>query len=212
MKRTFLPFCILLISSMAYGQAQEGSVAFEKSQQPAAVIELAYSPDIIKAAMNDYLSRKGKSKTDDLKGFSTYRNTELVPGDSTNADLYFKIERKSRREKEVSVVSLLLTSPKEGAVPNVRYLNMEQARDYLNGLVPAIDAYNLELQIKEQNAMVIKAESKYKSLQHDGEDLVKKRENLEKKIEDNKRDQQKQMTEIENQKQKLAVLSSGRKS
>ena len=60
--------------------------------------------------------------------------------------------------------------------------------------------------------MVIKAESKYKSLQDDGEDLVKKRENLEKKIEDNKRDQQKQMTEIENQKQKLAVLSSGRKS
>ena len=91
-------------------------------------------------------------------------------------------------------------------------MNMEQARDYLNGLVPAIDAYNLEQQIKEQNAMVIKAESKYKGLQDDGEDLVKKRENIEKKIEENKRDQQKQMTEIENQKQKLALLSSQRKS
>lgn len=212
MKRTLLPFCMLLVGGMAYGQAREGFVAFEKSQQPAAVIELAYSPDIINAAMNDYLSKKGKSKTNDLKGFSTYRNTELVQNDSTNADLYFKIERKSRKEKESSIVSLLLTSPKEGMGANIRYLNMEQARDYLNGLVPAIDAYNLEQQIKEQNAMVIKAESKYKALQDDGEDLVKKRENIEKKIEENKRDQQKQMTEIENQKQKLALLSSQRKS
>src|SRR4051794_9436486 len=92
---------------------------------------------------------------------------------------YFKVERKSRQEKEISVISLLLTAPKEGAPQNVRYLQMEQAKTYLNDLAPAIEAYQLELLIKEQNEKVIKAESQYKNLADDGADLEKKREDIE---------------------------------
>ncbi|HSC36485.1 MAG TPA: hypothetical protein VLD19_01390 [Chitinophagaceae bacterium] len=214
MKRTISSFCMLFIAGMIYGQAQEGTVEYQKNQQPAAVIELAYTPDIVNAAMNDYLSKKGKSRGTDLKGFTTFRNTQLVQADSVNADLYFKVERKSRKEKEVSVVSLLLTAPKEGTgVPdNKHYLNMEDAKAYLNGLALAIEAYGLESQIKMQNEAVIKAESKYKSLADDGIDLQKKKESYEKKIEDNKRDQQAQLAEVENQKQKLAAWVNRRKS
>jgi len=44
---------MLFIAGMIYGQAQEGTVEYQKNQQPAAVIELAYTPDIVNAAMND---------------------------------------------------------------------------------------------------------------------------------------------------------------
>ena len=214
MKRTFLSLCMLFITGLIFGQAQEGRVEYQKSQLPAAVIELPYAPDIVSAALNDYLSKKGKSKGNDLKGFTTFRNTQLAQNDSANADLYFRVERKGKQDKETSIVSLLLTMPKEGEVTanKVHYLNMEQAKTYLNELVPAIEAYNLEMQIKDQNQAVIKAESKYKSLADDGADLEKKRVTIEKKIQDNKNEQQAQGTEVGNQKQKLMAWISQRKS
>jgi hypothetical protein len=162
--------------------------------------------------MSDYLSKKGRSKGNDIKGFATYRNTQALLGDSANADLYFKVERKSRQEKEVSLVSLLLTTPKDGAPQNVHYLQMDQAKTYLNDLAPAIEAYQLELQIKEQNEKVIKAEAKYKDLAGDGADLEKKKADVEKKRTDNQQDSRKQANEVEAQKQKLSQLVGQRKT
>ena len=88
---------------------------------------------------------------------------------------------------------------------------MQEAKDYLNDLVPAIQAYNLELEIKEQNEVIKKAEAKYKSLVNDGDDLEKKRSAIEKKIAENKQDIQSQGNEVEAQKQKLAAWVSTRK-
>jgi hypothetical protein len=207
-------FVLLFVNCLLFGQAQEGTVDYQKSQHPAAFIELPYSPDIVNAALNDYLSKKGKSGTNALKGFTTFRNTRVLQQDSANADLYFKVERKSKKEKQASVVSLLLAMPKEGVVAqnNVRYLNMEEAKAYLNELVPAIEAYNLELLIKDQNDAVIKAESKYKTLTDDATGLEKKKEDIEKKIRNNKQEQQTQKNEVDAQKQKLAEWVSLRKS
>ena len=157
MKRTFLLLCILSASIVMYGQATEGWVESQKKQQPAAILQLPYSPDIVNAALNDHLSKKGRSRSTDMKGFTTYRNTQPTQNDNVNADMYFKVERKSRQEKESTTVSLLVNSP-EGATDSARYLAMEQAKTYLNELLPALDAYKLELAIKEQNESLIKAE------------------------------------------------------
>jgi hypothetical protein len=212
MKNVYLPICFLLVSSFVFGQAREGMVDFQKTKQPAAVIELPYHPDIVNAAMKDHLSKKGKSKGVELKGFTMYRNTQPLEQAGTNADLYFRVERKSRQEKETSLVSLLLNAPKEGSEANVHYLSMEQAISYLNELAPAIEAYQLELQIKEQNERVIKAESKYQNLANETKDLEKKKADIEKKIEATMNEVNAQTSEIEAQKQKLSVLVSQRKS
>jgi hypothetical protein len=213
MKSTLLLVCMLFITVLMVGQAKEGTVKFQRTQQPAAVIELPYTPNIVSAAMNDYLSKKGKSKGNDLKGFTTFRNTQFQQNDASNADLYFKVQKNNKGENGNSIVSLLLTAPKEVNVKasTIHHLDMEQAKTFLNDLAPAIEAYNLEQQIKNQNEAVIKAESRYKSLADDGTDLETKRVGIERKQQDNKQEQQKQMNEIENQKQKLAVLVSQRK-
>jgi len=213
MKKAILSFCLLVLVSIAYGQAQEGAVSFKKRQQPAAVIELPYAPSIVMAALNDHLSKKGRSKTTDLKGFTTYRNTAPVGNDSANADLYFKVERKSRQDKATSIVSLLLTMPTEGTeMVNQQHLNMDEAKAYLDELAPAIEAYNLELQIKDQNGAVTTAETRYKNLTNEGADLQKRKEELDRKIHNNKMEQQTQLNEIELQKQKLATKVSERKA
>ena len=212
MKKVWFSIALIFLAAIVYGQATEGTVQYQKADQPAAVIELPYSPDVVRDAMRDYLSKKGKSKGDDRKGFTTYRNTQALQSDSANADLYFKVERKSRQEKEISVVSLLLTTPEGGSSQNLHYLQMDQAKTYLNDLAPAIEAYQLELQIKEQNEKVIRAEAKYKGLTDDGTDLEKKRVEIEKKLADNKQDVQKQAAEVEAQKQRLSQLVEQRKA
>lgn len=214
MKRISMSICMLFLSVLLFAQASEGSVEAEKKQQPAAVIELPYAPDMVRAAMNDYLSKKGKSRGADLKGFTTFRNTQLLPADSANADLFFKVERKSRQEKEITVVSLLITTPDAGTPTgdSLHYLSMEQGILYLNELQPAIEAYNLESVIKDQNESLIKAEARLKSLVNEGAELEGKKTGLEQKIRNNKADQQKQMQEIEAQKQKLGVRVSQRKA
>jgi len=62
MKRTLFLGFLLFVTLMIYGQAQEGAVEFQKTQHPAAVIELPYPSDIVNAALNDYLSKKGIEK------------------------------------------------------------------------------------------------------------------------------------------------------
>ncbi|HYF31715.1 MAG TPA: hypothetical protein VD993_11410 [Chitinophagaceae bacterium] len=212
MKKGLLFFSVLLIFTLGYGQAYESSVQFQNKVQPAAVIELPYPPSVVNAAMTDYLSKKGRSKSNDVRGFTIFRNTEPVSSDSSNADLYLKTERKSRKENGVTLVSLLVMPKADTGVSNLHYLNMDEARAYLDGLATAIDAYNLELKIKEQNDVVIKAEAKYKSLVADGDELEKKRTELDKKIADNKNNLQHQLVEIENQKQKLTQWVTQRKS
>lgn len=213
MKTILLAVCLICITNNLYAQAQSGTVRSKRSDQPAAVIELPYNPDVVKGAMNDYLSKKGKSKSTDLKGFTTFRNTQALTTADDNADLYFKMERKSRQEKEVTVLSLLLTEPEvtEVSGKEVKYLNMEQAKSYLNGLVPAIEAYNLELKIKDQNQSVIKSESLYKTQLDNGKDLEEKRLDLEIKMRENKTEQERQLTDVNTQKQKLAELVNQRK-
>ena len=208
MKKISLLFSIILISVFSYGQAFEGAVQYQKQLQPAATIELPYPPSVVDAAMNDYLSKKGKSRSNGMKGFTTFRNTEPLLNDSANADLYFKTERKNRKEKEVTIVSLLVM-PNSG---NLHYLNMDDAKNYLNGLAIAIEAYNLELTIKNQNDDVIKAEAKYKSLTKEGEELQNKKSAIDKKVADNKNEQQLQLKEVDNQKQKLTQWINQRKS
>jgi hypothetical protein len=214
MKKFIEAACLLVVSYAGFAQAMDGSVMVSKNLQPAAVIQLPYASDIVADALSDYLSKKGRSKGTDLKGFTTFRNTRAAADNSANADLYFKVERKSRQEKGSTLVSLLLTAPKEGDVASgsLHYMNMEEAKAFLNELVPAIEAYNLEQSIKDQNTAIIKAESKYRNLVEDGTDLEKKKTAIEKKITENKMDVQSQEGEIALQKQKLAALISQRKN
>jgi hypothetical protein len=125
-----------------------------------------------------------------------------------------KLERKSRKEKDETTVYLMVGSPNADVSYNNpgTQMTMQEAKDFLNELIPVMDAYNLELRIKDQNDLVNKEEKKYKNLVEDGNDLDKKRASIENKISDNKKDQMKQGSIVDQQKQNLASLVNQRKS
>jgi len=212
MKKIMLLSPLLFVVSFLFAQATEGLVTYQKTQYPAAVISLPYSAEMVNMVMNDYLSKKG-SKASDIKGFKTYRNTQLLDNDSVSADLYFKIEPANTKERAQSTVSLMVGVPNEDVAnrnPGAQF-SMAQAQTFLNNLLPVMESYKLEVQIRDQNELVIREEKKSKSITDDGLDLSKKRSDLDRKLEGNKLDQEKQNTEVEKQKQALALLITQRK-
>ncbi len=215
MKRIF-PLLIAVVSITflkAQPQAFEATTEFQKTTQPAAIIELPYSASVVEKAVSEYMSRKG-IKGNDSKGFKVFRNYKLRESQDYMSDLYFKIERKSRKEKDLTVVSLVVGKSSEDVKARTSPDNtsLDGAKELLNDMVGSIDAYNLEVQIKDQEETVKKSQRKYDGLVDDQKDYEKKIRNLQDKLEENKRDQQKQQDEVKRQLDLLETLKGKRKS
>jgi hypothetical protein len=201
MKKLFILFFSLITVGIIYAQPQatEGKTVFQKTQQPAAIITLPYPGGVVDNAIADYMSKKG-IKGNSTSGYKVYRSYKLAAAHDHNSDLYFKVDRKSRSEKDLSLVYLVVGKSTEDI--KSRKLNdstgngLDGARELLDEMVPSIEAYGLEVQIKDQDAVVKKAQKKYDDLVADQKDGEKKMRNLEDKQAQNKSDQQKQSEDI----------------
>jgi hypothetical protein len=208
MKCILLSACWLLTVAVTSGQAREAKIAYQKTQQPAAVIELPYSKSVVETAIENYLSSKGAKGTES-RGFKTFRNVRLE--DTVSSDLYFKVERKSQNE---SIVYLFSAPVNENVVTRNTETGygVEQAKTLLNNLAPSAESSNLDVQLKTQQENVSRAEKRLRSLMDDGADLSRRKSNLEEKILENQQLQEKQRVEIERQRQQLADLMNKRRS
>lgn len=213
MKKLIALFTFLVSAVFLYGQAREGTAKVQKSEQTAAVLELPYSPDIVNDALQDYLQKKGKKKAGNVKGFTNYRNVQASAADNSPLEMFLKVDRKSREEKDVSVISLLLSRPGDvlPAANGQTSITMEQAKQFLDSIVPSVESFNVEYQVKEQTDALTKAEKQYKRLTDEASDLEKRRLNIEREIAENKTAQQNQLIEIEKQKLKQSELINQRK-
>ncbi|MDE3248576.1 MAG: hypothetical protein KGO82_07955 [Bacteroidota bacterium] len=214
MKQLSILLAVLFLSFAGFAQPQatEGTAEFQKTTQPAAVIELPYAENVVEKAIADYMMKKG-SKGNDSKGFKTFRGYKLRDSQDYTSDLYFKIDRKSRKEKDVTVVSLVVGKNGEDVKARVAPDNssLDGAKDLLNDMVPSIDAYNLEVQIQDQEDVLKKSQKKYDGLVDDQKDYEKKIKNLQDKLEENKKDQEKQSDEVKKQQSILDTLKGKRK-
>jgi hypothetical protein len=199
---------LLIINQVGFAQSYEGTVEFQKTKQPTAVIELPYPPGVVEDAIKDKMKRMGYTGKEN-KGFITFRGVKDSSG--KEMDYVIKVERKSRKEKDESVVYLF----GQGAAIDMTKAgfgsDMDFLKEKLNTMQPDIEAYNLEVQIVDQEEMVKKAEKKFENLQDDQVSLEKKLKKLQEDIEDNKKDQENQKKEIENQKKALENLRAKRK-
>ena len=211
MKGTILFFAILVFSLLtAQSQtAGEGKMEYKKGEKVAAVIELPYSPEIVEDAIKDYQSLRS-AKHDKSKGFQIFRGVRLNEYDEELNDLYFKVERKSRKEKDLATVYLIIGQPGEDIALRTleKRHKVESGINFLNQMVPSIQSYNLNVDIGNQEENVKKAEKKLKNLEEDQADMEKKIKNLEDKLEENRKNQQKQAEEIMKQKTEYEALKA----
>jgi DNA repair exonuclease SbcCD ATPase subunit len=169
-------------------QAYESKIDYQKTPQAVAAIDLPYSTDLLEDAFKDYMGKKGM-KGSGQKGFTLYRGARLSDTASSLNDLYVKIEK---RGKTSSTIALMPALPSED--PSARTaasvpIPLDQAKAFLNNLVPAVQAYDLEVHINDQQTVAKKSQKKYSNLQDDQADLEKKIRNTQSDLEDNKKDQ-----------------------
>jgi hypothetical protein len=206
-----LPLMVLVtvisVSSPVFSQSGETKVEYHKSDKVAATIELPYSSEIVEDAIKEYMGKKG-GKSDHVKSYDVYRNARLSETDAEIVDVHFKVDRKLTRDRETSVIYLLIGRPGEnvGARTTDDRFKVNDAKELLNTMAPYIDAYNLDVQIKKQEEVVKKSEKRLLNLKDDQYDLEKRLKTLQEKINQNKNDQLLQNEELSRQKDALNAI------
>lgn len=193
----------MLSAHLVFAQpaATDTRVEYQKGDKAAAVIELPYNPDVVTAAIKDDMLKKG-IKEEKSKGFQAFKGARLTPTDGEVVDMYFKVDRKSRKDNNTSVVYLILGRPGENVAlrtGNDAY-KVEEAKTYLNSITPFVDSYNLEVNIAQQDDVIKKAERRLNNLQDDQRDYEKKIGSLNEKLTQTRRDIDVQTAEVAKQK------------
>jgi len=201
---------IFLLALIARSQSYEGTVDYQKKGEKAIVIEFPYPASVVEDAIVDKMEKLGLKKKES-KGFLVYKNAILTDISSEPADYMIKVERKSRKDRDESIVYLLVNRNDENIIARNDALLNSNAKTFLDHLTPDVDAFNLEVQIKDQESALSKAEKKLRDMQDDQESMEKKIKKLQDDLKDNAKDQQNQQKEIEKQRQVLDSMKAKRK-
>lgn len=212
MKKLVIVAVAIINCLVSLAQSRVEPVEFQKIPRQAAVMEYPFSTKTTQAAIDDKFTKLGY-KSKETKGFMVYKGVRMAELGSDMYDLYFMVDKKSRKDKDNSKITLLISKGLEQFVSDTLDATVfNNGKNYLTNFGPVIVAYDLEVQIKEQQEVVQKNEKKSGSLIESGVSMQKEKAKLEKKISDNEQDQVTQKAEIEIQKQILTTLISMRKS
>jgi hypothetical protein len=215
-KLLFSISAILLLTAKGFTQAYESTIDYDKKKQQAFAIDYPFPVEAVENAIIQKMNRMGYKAKEEKgifnkdKGFLVYKAAYVTDISTSSMDYLIKVEQKSRKEKDVSTLYLVINKNSENAMNTFNVDDVSKAKDFLNKLQPDVEAANLELQIKDQEDVVAKAEKKLKGLQNDKEDMEKKIKKLQDDIKDNLKDQDDTQKEIENQQKALEALKAKR--
>jgi len=211
MRKLILFTIFLSVSFLVKGQAHEGTIEFNKGKQACIVMEYNYPPEAVENAMRAKLLKLGyggkeeKGMFNKDKGFRVYKETTVGEISPNKYDYAINIERKSHKEADETIVSLVIFKDDANALSKLSSEELEKVKSFLNNLLPEVEASNLEILIGAQILSLEKADKKLKTLQDENKKL---QEALEKNI----KDQELQKKEIENQNKSLDALKGRRKT
>lgn len=209
-KCNYLLFGFLFCASYAFSQAQYKFIDFKNVQRPAIVYDVPYPEKTVDGALADKFSKMGY-KGKESKGFTMYRGVsmpELGPG---NYDIYIAMDKRSRKEKDITTVTMLLSRGNDNFVSDSADAPLiANGKKFLESLVTSTTAYDLEQQILAQAEAVKKEEKRLKNYGDEADDMQKRKMKLEQQIIQNKKDQDAEVKEIERQKQLYETLKTRR--
>jgi len=216
----FLLSLILLGGSFLLNaqNAYEDKIEYNKEKQACLVMEYNFSPAAVENAVVARMNKLGfkgkeeKGMFNKDKGFRVYKDALIGDISPSRYHYVINVDRKSRKESDAAVLYLIIMKDDGNALSRLNTEELGNAKSFLNNLLPDIEAADLELQITAQEDVVAKAEKKMKNLQSDKEDMEKRVKKLQDDIQQNIKDQEKQTSEIENQRKALDALKGKRKA
>jgi hypothetical protein len=212
MKKLFLILLAAIVySTTTSAQVSEAVVDFNKTKRTVKSMEINDAPDVVEQAIKNKMLKAGY-KPKESKGWLEFKDIDDRSITSERSDLYIKVERKSRKDKETSLVYFFASKPGDQATPAPFEGNMLTADGFYNDVVSHTAVERLERDIKAQEDVTKKAQKKYDDLVKDQASLEKKIKGLQEDLEDNKKKQENQVKEVENQRKILDQLMSKRNS
>jgi hypothetical protein len=208
MKYIFSLIISLFVTGFVFAQApMPTTVEYNGQKYPCYIVEYNLPPDETEDVIVNKLKSQGYN-ADKSKGFLVYRNTRLKDlNPDEPQDVFFKIERKSRKEKDKSIVTMI--AAKAGLIPEDKVKGPKgiaaielspNSVSFINSFQKDINMSEYNLAISNQQGEVADAEKKLKNLKDDQDKLEKKIKSLQDDLSKNKTDQQNQTDEIAKQK------------
>lgn len=186
-------------------QVSDGEIEFNKIKRTVKTMEVAQEPDLVEQAVKNKMLKQGYKSTES-KGWLLFKNVNDPEISDEICDLYVKVEKKSRKEKESSIIYFFVTKPNDHATRAPLAGSMLVAEGFHGKITSNANAEKLEREIKAQEEAVKKAEKKYDELVKDQASLEKKIKSLQEELEQNKQKQQTQTQDVENQRKVLGEL------
>jgi hypothetical protein len=207
---------MFVFAGLVSAQSMSTTVRYKDNLQPSLVLQLPYSTSVTEGTILKKLNEIGYDpetkgalfwKKNKIDGFFIYSEVTLQQMMNQKLDLYFKVDRKSKKEKDKSTLYLLVSKGYDNFIsPTSDSAVFRAAKKFLNSFVSESAEFKLNLDIEAQEETVKDAEKKLNQLEGKEADLIKKIEQLNKDLVDNKVDQENQKLEIENQKIRLDEL------
>lgn len=214
-KLTILLVILFTLRATTFSQSNITSVSYNKTDQAGLMLELPYNEEISQDFIISNLKKTGYTpetkgslfwKNNKINGFYTFKGVRLE-GLNDAVDLYFKVDRKSRKQKNESIIYLLVSKGNENFISSGSDDTIyNAAKNFLNGFVTQSAVYKLDLDIKAQEETVKDAEKKLGKLRDEEKNLSKKIEDLQNDLKKNRETQLEQQKTIENEQKKLVEL------
>lgn len=207
-----IAFLIFLLFSAAFVHAQDfGELEWQKKKIPAFVTEISQPPSVTEDAIRQKLTQLGYNGKE-TKGVYVYKGIRIPEISNESYDILLRVERKSRKEKDESVVYFAVSRGNDNYIKaDADTETIVKIKKYCLNFLPWAEAEALEVEIRDQESKVKSVENKLKDYIDESESLVKKKKKLEDDIETNKQNIEKQKADVENQKKALDILRAKRK-
>ncbi|MBX2888689.1 MAG: hypothetical protein KF829_08560 [Ferruginibacter sp.] len=188
MKKIILFFAFLFFVSGIYAQSLTTTAEYNKTVIGAIENNIPYNPKTVETALKEKMSAYN-IKPSNQKGYIAYRGVKMDNISPNIIDVYFKINSKSKRDNNASVITMLLSTGFESFMSEIDNPDaFGAAKEFLNSLVQNAAAADLNQQIKTQGNAVVKADKKLKSLRSELNSLNKKLDQTRKKISDTEKE------------------------
>jgi hypothetical protein len=219
MKKLLLITGILFTSLSLFAQSAHHRIRFNKTLQPALMLELPYSADETEGTIISKLKQIGydpatkgslfwKKNTQD--GFYVFKQVNISALGSRTVDLYFKVNKKKKNDG-ASHLYMLISDGQEAFInPQTNMELWHDARAFLDGFTEAAESYKTDQGIITQETQLKTLRSKYASLQADQKELEERIIRYQKELETNLSRQKEAEKEMENRTRELEAARSKR--
>jgi len=193
----------------------DGTVEYQKTPLAAKVFEFRYPAKDLANAVGRYFQDRG-GKLSKVKGLTVVSGIRLHDSDNAAYDVYYQVKGKGSGKNALSTLSVILAEPGEDilargqavegeAVAGVAYPGVYESRGaegFFQDLGIYVGEYDHSQLTASHEKALRKAESRYTSLVNKGRSLERKRQSIERQINNNIEQQREQAREVD----RLALL------